>query len=287
MRRGTASVEIESSCTRVYHLGMDSPENRRGSEVLDAILDKVVQDPVQQIPASTMFRAQALAQLEIAHEVDTRLSLVSRRNWLALLGVGLLVAAFTLWAALTPSVSSVAASGRVIATPGASTLSATSPGVVLTVAPAGTVVTEGSAVATLRGAAGTEDIVSAVAGTVWQVQALPGSTVSLGQPVVSLLPPGSADQILLVLPESQAAGIAAGMTVQVTALGMTSATVDSVSAPMSAQLVSERVGLVKDPDTTYVTVSARLAAALPPGAAVSATIVRSEGTVLTRLLGRT
>lgn len=267
-----------------YDQRVDKPEPRRGSEVLDAILDKVTEDTHSGVPASVLFRAKALEQLDVATEVDARLPLVSRRSWLALVGVGLLVAAFALWASLTPSVTSLNVAGRVVAAPGALPVAATADGVVESVIASPDVVVAGAAVATLLTEGGSADIVSTVSGTVWQQLVVPGAPVRAGDPVVTVLPADSANQVLLAVPERDAAAMAPGLTVLV---GNTTGTIDSISAPVSAQEAGQRTALTLPVDTTYVMAGVVLDAPLPPGAYAGATVVLSEGTVLTRLLGRT
>lgn len=264
---------------------MDKPTGRRSSDILDAIFDKVTKAPERNAPANALFRAKALEQLDVATEVDTRLTLVSRRSWLALLGVGLLVAAFAVWAALTPSVTSLTASGRVISAPGAIEVSALLDGVVSEVATPGELVSEGGVIATVETPTGEEVLRSTVTGTVWQESVTVGQTVRVGEPIASLLPPDSGAQTLLVLPEAQAAAVRPGMTARIN--GTVSGEVVSLSGPMSADQAGSRTGLVFVDDTTYVLVDVKLDVPLPPGSPASGTIVLSEGTVLTRLLGRT
>ncbi len=57
--------------------------------------------------APTLFRSTALAKLDVAAEIDNQLPLVPRRTWLIAVGAILLVIAFGMWAAITPSVTSV------------------------------------------------------------------------------------------------------------------------------------------------------------------------------------
>lgn len=265
---------------------METPEGRRKSEVLDAIFDKVA-EPKRDGPAITLYRAKALEQLDIPAEVDTRLPLVSRRSWLLLIGVGLLIAALLIWAGLTPSVTSTNAQGRVVAAPGAVPIGAPVPGVVASRAPAGAVLEPGDVAATISTATGVEELAAPVAGTVWQELAVPGTSVVAGQSVVTLLPPGSADQAMLVVAEGDAAGMAPGLEVQVTSLGMTEGSIVAISAPTDARSAGQSTGLVLPDTTTYLLVTVDLATPMPPGAVANGTVILSEGTVLTRLLGRT
>ncbi len=262
---------------------VETPDGRRKSEVLDAIFDKVAQTPRPQGPSTSLFRAKALEQLDIPAEVDTRLPLVSRRSWLLLVGVGLLIAAFLMWAALTPSVTSVNAQGRVIAAPGVLPVAAGKPAVVLSTVPAGTVLAAGDVAATLS----TGELLAPADGTVWQRLAVPGSTVIAGQTVLTLLPPGSADQVTLVVAEASAAGMVPGMEVQVTSLGLTQGSITAISAPTDARSAGRSTGLLVPDTTMYLLITVELASPMPPGAVANGTVILSEGTVLSRLLGRT
>jgi HlyD family secretion protein len=265
---------------------VDKPEPRRGSEVLDAILDKVAEDTRSSVPTNVLFRAKALEQLDVATEVDARLPLVSRRSWLALVGVGLLVAAFALWASLTPSVTSVNVQARVVAVPGALPVATTVDGLVESVATGPKTVVPGDTIATLTTAGGSSEVRGTVAGTVWQQLVVPGSTVLVGDPVITVLPADSANQALFAVPQAEAAAMAKGMPVLL-GNGTSGGLIDSISAPVTADQASARIGLTLPDDTTYAMVSVALNTPMVPGTATSATVVLSEGTVLTRLLGRT
>jgi hypothetical protein len=265
---------------------VDEPEVRRGSDVLDAIWEKVADEPKRSDTASLIFRARALEQLDVAAEVDNQLPLVSRRSWLLLVGVAVLVAAFALWASLTPSVTSISAPVRIVAVPGSSPVVAPVPGILSDVTvTAGDSVTAGQQVATLATEAGEVPVVSVLDGTAWQVPLVPGSAVAAGDEVLTLLPPGSDDAALLAVPEGQAGAVQAGMKVDVVAGGRVSGAVASLSAPLSADDAGARTGLVLPPGTTYVLVTVDLADPLPAGAAGTAQVILSDGTVITRLLG--
>lgn len=253
--------------------------------MLDAIWEKVAEQPKAATPSSPIFRARALEQLDVAVEVDNQLPLVSRRSWLLLAGVAVLVAAFAVWASLTPSVTSVGAPVRVLAAPGASPVVAPASGVLVDLSvEAGDEVAAGQQVATLRTESGDIPVAAALSGTVWQLPLVPGSAVPAGAEVMTLLPPGSADQALITVPEAQAGAVQPGMRVNVSAAGMMPGTVVGVSAPLSAADAEERTGIVLPPGTSYVLVSVDLAAPMPAGALGSAQIILSDGTVITRLL---
>ncbi|MCZ2111238.1 MAG: hypothetical protein LC118_16985 [Dehalococcoidia bacterium] len=81
--------------------------------IIDAILDQVEAGSETTPKGSELFRAEALGQLDLASDVDARLTLVSRRSWLLIVAIGLVVAGGITWAALTPSLDTVDATGRV------------------------------------------------------------------------------------------------------------------------------------------------------------------------------
>ena len=254
--------------------------------MLDAIWEKVTDQPQRSESANLIFRAKALDQLDVAAEVDNQLPLVSRRSWLLLAGVAVLVAAFALWASLTPSVTSIAAPVRVVAAPGASPVVTPAAGILLSQSvAAGDVVAPGQQVATLGTEGGEVPVVAAVEGTVWQLPLVPGSAVPAGGELMTLLPPGSAYAALLPVAEGQAASIQPGMSVNVVAGAMASGTVTGVSAPVSAADAGHRTGLVLPPGTTYVLVTVELSAPMTAGTSGSAQVILSDGTVITRLLG--
>ena len=264
---------------------VDERDGRRGSDVLDAIWDKVAAKPERSDAASTLFRAKALAQLDVAAEVDNQLPLVSRRTWLLLVGAAALVAGFLLWASLTPSVTGVSGPGRVVAPPGALPVATPVDGVLTSTASPGDALAAGSPAAVVSRPDGSSaEVLAPVAGTLWQLPVLPGSVVRAGDVVATLLPEGSDGSALIALPEVQAVGVQPGMTATIG--GAQPGVVASVSAPLSAQEASSRVGIALPPDTGYVLVAVTLDASATPGGLVNGQIILSDGTVITRLLGR-
>lgn len=259
------------------------PPGRRGSEVLDAIWDKVADKPQRSESAQVLFRAKALEQLDVATEVDNQLPLVSRRNWLMLVGVALLVIGLLIWASLTPSVTAVSATGRVVAPPGALPVVSTVEGVLLrTEVRSGQDVAPGEVVATLASNGPDTQVKSFDAGTVWQILAVPGETVGPSEPVMTLLPAGSENSVLLALPEQQATSVRPGMRVDVA--GLQGAVVE-VGAALPVEDAALRTGLALPTGTTYRLVAVGLDGSLPPGTAVTGQVILSNETVLTRLVG--
>ena len=267
---------------------MSDPEvpGRRNSDVLDAIWEKVADKPEHSDTANMLFRAKALAQLDVAAEVDNQLPLVSRRSWLLLVGVAVLVAALFLWASFTPSSTSIAAPGRFAAAPGAMPVVAPTGGVLVAeLVAVGTVVTPDQPVATLRTADGDVAITAVGGGTVWQVLATIGEAVSAGATVITLLPPGSDTSALLAIPETQAMSVQPGMTVDLIAGGQMRGQVTAVSAPLPAADAGQRTGLALSPTENYSLVTVSMQGPLPAGSAATGQVILSDSTVFERVLG--
>ena len=267
---------------------MSDPEvpGRHSSDVLDAIWEKVADKPEHSASAQVLFRAKALEQLDVADELDNQLPLVSRRSWLLLVGVALLVAALFLWASLTPSVTSIAAAGRITAAPGATPVVTPVGGVMAAeLVTVGTVVQPGQTVSTLLVADGETPIKAVGGGTVWQVLATTGEAVSAGATVITLLPPGSETSALLAVPETQAFAIRPGMTVDVIAGGQVRGEVTALSAPLPAVDAGQRTGLALSPAENYVLVTVAMNSPLPAGTAATGQVILSNSTVFERVLG--
>lgn len=272
------------------------PPQRRRSDVLDAIYDQMAGKPERSAAASTIFRARALEQLDVPAEIDNQLPLVSRRSWLLLVGVALVILGFLLWAALTPSRVTVSGAARVVAADGIHTSSAPAAGrVVGEPARSGDVLGPAQPVAVLRGQSGRTPVPAGVAGTVWQVLVTPGSQVAAGQPVATLLPAGSGRSALLALPETSAGAVQPGMAVDVLVVSgdpgqlnqQSTGKVVSVSPALPGDVAAQRTAIpLPAPNTNYALVTVLLNEEINPGAALSAQVVLSQGSVLDRLRGQ-
>lgn len=234
--------------------------------------------------ANALFRAKALEQLDVATEIDNQLPLAPRRTWLVLAGLVLLAAAGVLWAALTPSQTSVNALGRVVAAGGVAQISTMVPGTVAA-APmsSGELITAGQPVFTIMSASGNVDVTSMLSGSVWQLLTQTGAGVESGAVLATVLPDGSSESVLLVVPESQSAGVGEGQRVVIgdSPVGRVAA----VSAPLPAAEVTPKVGLPFNSDQLYVIVTVTLDTSLPAGSEVQGRIILTENSVLGRLLG--
>jgi hypothetical protein len=252
---------------------------------MDAILDKVADNRTRTQTSNALFRAKALDQLDIAADIDNQLPLVSRRNWLLLVGAALIVIAFITWAALTPAAQTVSGSGRVLAPSGL--LSVTSPegGLMLEMTMrSGDAVQEGDTVAVIQTATGQVAITSVVSGTAWQVTTTVGEPVASGQIIMTVVPDGSGSTALVVLPADAAEQVLPGA--QVNANGATVGTVATVEPPLSAAQITQRTGINAPPGELAAIAEVALDSPAKPGSTAVFTIIVSNETVLQQLFIR-
>ncbi len=260
-----------------------NPDPTRSESILDAILDKVVDEPT---PASSrIFRAQALAQIDVAAEIDNQLPLVPRRNWLLLVGAACVVVGFLLWAAVTPSATTITGPALTVAAPGLLPVASLQAGTIADVGVRpGDDVLAGEPIATLAHADGPDSAVtSPISGRVWQVFAQPGAIAPSGTTLVTLLPRGSAESALVVVPAAATTTITPGQ--EAVADGMRVGAVEAISPPLNAYDAGARIGATL-PAGDYAVVTVRRDAAREPGTTGDIAIVVSAGTVLSRLVGR-
>jgi hypothetical protein len=253
--------------------------------VLDAILGKVADNRTRTETSNALFRAKALDQLDVAADIDNQLPLVSRRNWLLLVGAALIVIAFITWAALTPATQTVSGSGRVLAPSGL--LSVTSPeaGLMLEMSlRSGDPVEEGDTVALIRTAAGQVAVTSVVSGTAWQVPTTIGEPVSSGQIIMSVLPDGSESTALVVLPAATAEQVRPGA--QVTANGAVVGSVSAVEPPLPAAEITQRTGIAVPQGELASIAEISLDSPGEPGRSAVFTIMLSSETILQQILTR-
>ena len=264
---------------------MSDRHPRRRSDVLDSILDTVEGTPQQTGSASGLFRARALEQLDVAAEVDNQLPLVSRKSWLLAAGLAAIIAGFLTWAALTPSITSITASGRMVAPGGLVGVTTPVAGAMATplVQPSDQVQVGQQVGAVVREDGSTQSISAAAPGQVWQILQQPGDLITPGTSIMSLLPPGSETSVLGPVSEVQGPTIQPGMRVNV---GQgTEGAVVSVSPALSAEQTESRTGIVSPTASQYDIVTISTTDPLPPGSLVSARIILSEETVLSRAVG--
>jgi multidrug efflux pump subunit AcrA (membrane-fusion protein) len=261
------------------------PGPGRSSDVLDAILGKVSDNRTRTDTTNALFRATALDQLDVAADVDNQLPLVSRRNWLLLVGAGLIVVAFITWAALTPATQTVSGTGRVLAPSGLLAVTSPESGIVMEMsAESGGRVSAGDEVAVLATQTATAPVISFVSGTTWQVPASIGYPVAKGQIIASLLPDNSEATALIVLPDAEAEQVRPGM--QVNANGSTVGTVGSVVPPLPAVDIMDRTGVSVPMGQLASIVVVNLDQPAEPGRSATYTILLTSGSVLEQFLSR-
>ncbi len=263
--------------------------DRQPSTIMAAILDAVAEpSPSEEAGASRTFQARAMAEADIPRQVDSLLPITTPRLWIAIVGMVVLLAAGVIYAAGTPRVSGVTAEGRVVAGSGVAMIdSPTEMSLTDVAVDAGTQVLQGDILATGTDIAGAPVSIRAPGdGLVWQVLASPGQAVVIGEPLVTLLPSGSSDNVLVAIEEGESGGVIAGQKAIITGTGIDSqGTVAEVpTAPLAGKRATELTAFPLDPQAAYVLVSVTSSAPLPSGAAVQVELVESESTLLGDLL---
>ena len=261
------------------------PGPGRSSDVLDAILDKVADNRTRTETTSTLFRAKALDQLDIATDIDNQLPLVSRRNWLLLLGAGLIVLAFVVWAALTPATQTVSGTGRVLAPSGLLAVTSPKSGYVEQMLVAsGDQIVPGFTVALIQDTTSETRVNSIVGGTTWQVAKALGAPVGAGEVIVTVLPADSEGTALVVLPSASADQVRPGM--RVSANGDDVGAVVSVEPPLPTVNIMLRTGIMVGAEELASIVVVDLAQPGTPGSEAVYTIQLTNETVLQQMLNR-
>ena len=262
------------------------------SDVLGEIYEIVERrDPDQQEQVGPQFRAAALRQLDVPSTLDNLLLLTSRRIWLAIAGIAIALVAGILYAGNTVRVQGVAAAGRAVAPPGIINAASPTPGVITTVLISeGDLISTGQAVAGGKAAGGADlVIVSPLPGTAWQQLAAAGAIVDTGTVVTQLLPPDSGTQLMLQVPESTSGPVEIGQRVDLSFGSGNSATgsVTGVeSAPLPAAVADTALAMsTEGSPEPVVLVTVTADTQVPPGEAVTATIIQSERTLLAALWG--
>lgn len=234
--------------------------------------------------ASPLFRSRALEQLDIGAEIDSQLPLVPRRTWLIVVGIGLLAFAGIMWAALTPSQTSVTAIGRVVADSGITQISSMTAGSLGSMLPAsGEHVEAGTPVFEIHTMSGKVPASSMMSGTVWQVFPEPGAGVTAGEMLGTVLPDGSDRTALLAVSESVMRGLEIGQSVVID--GAPNGTVTAITPPLPVAQVESRTGLTLGTEGLFSVVTVTLDQPISPGTEVSGRIILSSASVLQRILG--
>lgn len=268
----------------------DGSGRRRQSDVLDAIFEAVEDRPETEQLKASPFRAAALARLDVPEQVDNLLPIVTRRTWLAAVGVILVIVAFLGYAAATTTVTAITAVGRAVAVSGVVQSLSPGAGVITEVTSGeGVAVAGGSTIAVGVTADGNSfEAVSPATGIVWQSLVLSGGVVSPGAPVATVLPQGSDSSVLVAVPESDAAAVADAIRVDVSVQGqgtVTARVLSVSSSPVPADIAATRIALPVEGTAQLTMVSLEPTSALPPGEEVTVSFILSERTLLQGMLG--
>ncbi len=266
-----------------------SDGGKRRSDVLDAIYEAVEESPEPGSGTSShLFRAKALAQVDIPKQIDNLLPVTTPKIWIAIAGVAVTLVAGGIYAAATPVITSVEAVGRAVAPSGVTTVEAESDLILVSTPFAeDSSVVAGDVVATgLDTSGASRDLVGPVDGSVWQILASPGQTLSRGEAVLTILPAGSSETVLVPIPEQFASGIAVGQRAELSGGGsVTGGEVVNVSdTPLPGDRTSELLGLPLDRNASYIYVTLSPDEPRFPGEEVFASIIESESTLLSELV---
>lgn len=269
--------------------GSNPDSGRRRSDVLDAIFEAVEEKPAEaSTPASNLFRAKALAQVDIPKQIDNLLPITSPKIWIAIAGVAGVLIAVIIYAAGTPQVTSVTTTGRAVAESGVVTVGTIDEFILNTMeVTEGIQVRQGELLAEGTGVGGATVTLTAPAdGTIWQILASPGQVLAGGTAVLTILPPGSDTQVFVPVSQDASSGVQVGQSAQV--LGSDFAVSGTVSAISETPLPSDRAAaltsLTLNPADTYIYVSISTDEAITPGAEVTVEIIQSESTLLRELV---
>ena len=269
--------------------GSPPESGRRRSDVLDAIFEAVEEKPTDaSTPSSHLFRAKALAQVDIPKQIDNLLPITSPKIWIAIAGVAGVLFAAIIYAAGTPQVTSVTTTGRAVAESGVVTVGTIDEFVLNRMeVTEGIEVRQGALLAEGTGADGATVTLTAPAdGTIWQILASQGQVLSGGAAVLTILPTGSDTQVFVPVPQGASSGVQVGQSAQV--LGADFAVSGTVSAVSETPLPSDRAAaltsLTLNPADTYIYVSIAIDEMITPGAQVTVEIIESESTVLRELV---
>lgn len=269
--------------------GSTSDGGKRRSDVLDAIYEAVEESPQSGSGTSThLFRAKALEQVDIPKQIDNLLPVTTPKIWIAIVGVAVALLAGGIYAAATPVIASVEAVGRAVAPSGVTAVEVTSDLVLVSTPLAeNSSVAAGDVVATgLDNSGASVDLVAPVDGSIWQILASPGQALSRGVSVLTILPAGSSDTVLVPIPEESASGIAVGQRAELSGGGgVTDGEVVDVSdAPIPGDRTSELLGLPVDRTVSYIYVTIAPDEPQSPGGELFVSIITSESSLLSTLV---
>ena len=239
-------------------------------------------------PPDSVFRANALKQVNVAAEVDNLLPLLSTRVWLVVAGVGIAIVGLLVFAVGSQQVTQVTSTGRAVAAPGLAHAVAPVDGAVTELrAASGAEVAKGDVVAVVEGVDGSPvSVIAPVSGQVWQELVATGQGVASGAAIATVLPAGSSSNVLIAVPEVQGERLRAGMRARVvTSSGaeLSGAVTDVAFAPMPASMAADDIYLPL-PDEPMVKVAIDVDGELEGGHEVQVTIDVARETLLDKFV---
>jgi hypothetical protein len=201
----------------------------------------------------SLFRRHVLERLSAPEQLDQLMQITTPKNWIAIIGLCLVVAAVVVWGFFWTSPTTLAAQGMLVPEGGIQRVAAPQAGQVSQVAvKPGDRVNPGDTVATLApsGGAAPVNVTAPSPGTILAVSASPNQAVDSGAELLLLIPFGKPLQVAAFVPVSQLGGARPGMSVHVapasvdpTRFGFVKGTIASVGAfPATAQELRQALG---------------------------------------------
>lgn len=169
-----------------------------------------------------LFREQALAKLRSPEQLDEFVRVVPPRTWIAAAVVAAVLAAALAWSILDEVPTHETANGALVAPGAIRAVAAPRAGLVSSVAVAiGERVEKGEALLRISHSAGSRAVRVSISGTVSAVDVAAGDSVARGDQLVSIVRRSASNELSAVayLPPGEAAELAKGMSVTVTAAG--------------------------------------------------------------------
>jgi hypothetical protein len=165
-----------------------------------------------------IFRKTALERLASPEQLDQLLQVTSPRGWLALTGLGLLVATALIWSFFGTVTTTVEGQGILIRPEGVTSVVAPQVGVVRSVlVRVGDVIYKDREVVRLavpEAAGGSQLVLSSHSGRVMEIQVREGSTVERGAPLLLLEGVDQRLQALIYVPSAEGQRVQSGMRVE-------------------------------------------------------------------------
>lgn len=169
---------------------------------------------------ASLYRPEALAELDVTGKLDAQLRMAPPRRWLALLLIVVLVVAAAVWAVLGRAPQLVTGNGALLPSDGLIRLAPQVPGVLTAaIAPGVVAVHKGDRIVTLTAADGTtHDVVAPTDGDLVQRSPLSlGDPVTAGETLGAMIPAGDRSTSVVFVSPTAATAVRPGMEVYLSA----------------------------------------------------------------------